>query len=118
METIVTALIAAVATITVAVIEAKASRRRKQEDERHAQLVKLDEERTARDEAMMLGMQSLLRGQIVDFYDKYHNQSKHLTVERKRELDEMYTAYHALGGNGTITGLYEELKNSDIWIVR
>lgn len=118
METIITALIAAVATIAVAVIEAKASRRRKQEDERHAQLVKLDEERTARDEAMMLGMQSLLRGQIVDFYDKYHNRKSPISVERKRELDEMYAAYHSLGGNGTITQMYEELKNSDIWIVR
>lgn len=118
METIITALIAAVATITVAVIEAKASRRRKQEDERHEQLVKMDEERANRDEAMMLGMKALLRGQIVDFYYTYHNQSRHISLERKRELDEMYTAYHALGGNGTITQMYDELKSSDIWIER
>lgn len=118
METVLTAIIAAAATIAVAIIEAKASRRRKQEDERHAELVKLDHERTVRDEAMMLGMKALLRGQIVNFYDAHHNQSKPLSVERKRELDEMYSAYHLLGGNGTITQMYDELKNSDIWIVR
>ena len=30
----------------------------------------------------------------------------------------MYAAYHALGGNGTITGMYRELEDSDIWIAR
>ena len=67
---------------------------------------------------MALGMKALLRGQIVNFYDTYHNQERPLSVERRRELDEMYTAYHALGGNGTVTAMYEELKASDIWIVR
>ena len=118
MEAIITALIAAAATITVAVIEAKASRRRKQEDERHAQLVRLDHERTERDDAIALGMKAMLRGQIINFYDQYHNQSKPLSVERKKELDEMYAAYHALGGNGTISQMYKNLKDSDIWIVR
>lgn len=118
MESVLTALIAAAAAITVAVIEAKAARRRRQEDERHAQLVKLDEERTVRDEAMALGMKALLRARIVDCYDRYHNQEKPLTVERKREIDEMYEAYHGLGGNGTITALYNELRDSDVWIAR
>lgn len=118
MEAIITALIAAAATITVAAIEAKASRRRKQEDERHAQLVRLDHDRTERDEAIMLGMKAMLRGQIINFYDQHHNQSKPLSVERKKELDEMYAAYHALGGNGTISQMYKNLKDSDIWIVR
>ena len=118
METIITALIAAAAAVTVAVIEAKAARRRKEEDERHAQLVTLETERTTRAEAMALGMKALLRAQIVNFYDTYHNQERPLSVERRRELDEMYTAYHALGGNGTVTAMYEELKASDIWIVR
>lgn len=118
MESVLTALIAAAAAITVAVIEAKASRRRKQEDERHAELVKLDEERTARDEAIALGVKAILRSRIVDYYDRYHNEKRPLTVERKREIDEMYTAYHMLGGNGTITALYEELRDSDVWIAR
>ncbi len=118
METVLCSLIAAAAAVTVAAIEAKAARRRRQEDERHAQLVKMDEERAARDEAIALGVKALLRARIVDCYDKYHNQEKPLTVERKRELVEMYEAYHALGGNGTITQMYDEMKNSDVWIAR
>lgn len=69
------------------------------------------------DDAMELGMRVLLRTQIVDAYDRYHNQHAKLTVERKREIDEAYEAYHALGGNGTITEMYREI-DGDIWIER
>lgn len=118
METILTALIAGIATITVAVIETRAARRRKEDEERHQTLMMLEKERSERDDAMALGIKALLRGQIVSFYDRYHNEKRPLSVERRRELDEMYAAYHALGGNGTVTAMYDELKESDIWIVR
>ncbi len=118
METVLTSIIAAAAAITVAVIEAKASKRRKQEDERHEQLMKAETDRIIKEDAMALGMKALLRSQIVSFYDMYHNQERPLSVERKKELDEMYEAYHALGGNGTISTMYKELENADIWIVR
>lgn len=118
MEAVLTAIIAAVAAITVAVIETRASKRRKQDDERHELIMQLEKERQIRDDAIALGIKALLRSSIVNFYDAHHNQGKPLSVERKRELDEMYAAYHQLGGNGTITAMYEELKDSDIWIVR
>ena len=72
----------------------------------------------AKDEAISQGLRVLLSSKIVDAYDSYVNQEKHLTVERKREIDSAYAAYHALGGNGTITALYEELRESSIWIER
>lgn len=118
METVLCAVIAGLAAVAVAIIETRAARRRKEDDERHELLMRLERERSARDDAIALGMKALLRSSIVNFYDKYHNQGKSLTVERKRELDEMYSAYHALGGNGTITGMYRELEDSDIWIAR
>ena len=118
LETILTALIAGAATVTVAIIETRAVRRRKEDEERHQTLMALEKERSERDDAIALGMKALLRGRIVDCYDRYHNQSKPLTVERKRELDEMYEAYHNLGGNGTITGMYREMEDSDLWIAR
>lgn len=69
------------------------------------------------DKAMEQGMRAIMRKQIVDAYDYYHNQDHRLTVERKSEIDEMYAAYHALGGNGTITHMYNEIDN-DLWIER
>lgn len=70
------------------------------------------------DDAMEQGMRVLLRTQIVDAYDLYHNQKARLTVERKREIVETYSAYSALGGDGVITEMYRELEDIDIWIER
>lgn len=70
------------------------------------------------DDAMEQGMRVLLRTQIVDAYDLYHNQHARLTVERKREIVEAYGAYSALGGDGVITEMYRELEDIDIWIER
>ena len=118
METVICAVIAGLAAVLVAVIETRASKRRKEDDERHAELMQMERDRTEKDAAIALGIKALLRGRIIDYYDAHHNQERPLSVERKRELDEMYTAYHSLGGNDTITALYNELKDSDIWIVR
>lgn len=118
METVICAVIAGLAAVAVAIIETRAARRRKEDDERHETLMRLERERSDRDNAIALGMKALLRGRIIDYYDRFHNEKKPLSVERRRELDEMYTAYHGLGGNDTITALYNELKESDIWIVR
>lgn len=73
--------------------------------------------RRSHDDAMEQGMRAMLRKQIVDAYDLYHNQHRRLTVERKREIDEMFSAYTALGGNGTIADMYHEIDD-DVWIER
>lgn len=73
--------------------------------------------RRTHDDAMEQGMRAILRKQIVDAYDIYHVQHRRLTVERKREIDEMFEAYSALGGNGTVADMYHEIDD-DIWIER
>ena len=73
--------------------------------------------RQKHDRAMEVGMKVLLRKQLIDAYDYYHNQEHKMTVERKREVDEAYDAYIALGGNGTIRHMYEDVDN-DVWIER
>lgn len=71
-----------------------------------------------RDKAIEQGLRVLLGKTIIDAYDLYHNQERRLTVERKREIDEAYLAYHALGGNGTITAIYDDLTESNLWVER
>ena len=68
--------------------------------------------------AMHDGMRVLMRKEVVDAYDKYVHLGHKLTVERRSEVDQAYNVYHALGGNGTITALYEEIKELDTFIVR
>lgn len=54
------------------------------------------------------GTQALLRNQIIHSYDKYMEQGWIPIYGRENVLD-MYKAYHALDGNGTITKLMDEI---------
>lgn len=56
------------------------------------------------------GTKSLLRNQIIQSYDKYMHQ-KWIPIYGMENVDDMYEAYHALGGNGTITKLVDELRS-------
>lgn len=62
-----------------------------------------------RDEALYCGMKVLLRSSLADAYDAYVTQQKPLSLERKREIDEAFEAYSALGGNSTGRQMYEEI---------
>ena len=62
-----------------------------------------------RDEALYCGMKVLLRSALADAYDAYVTQQKPLSLERKREIDEAFEAYSALGGNSTGRQMYEEI---------
>ena len=70
-----------------------------------------------RDAALYEGMKVILRSSIMDAYDKYVVASAPLTVERKREIDEAWAAYSALGGNGAGRQMYEDICELPIAIV-
>lgn len=51
------------------------------------------------------GMKCMLRQNIIDTYNKYDARGE-MPIYAKESANEMYDAYHALGGNGIITDLY------------
>ena len=55
------------------------------------------------------GTMLLLRVQIIEYHDKYVREGK-IPSYAYENFDEMYKAYHELGGNGMITKMYEEVK--------
>lgn len=59
--------------------------------------------------ALKDGTQALLRSEIIRLYERYTSQGWMPLYARENVL-AMYTAYHALGGNGAVTQLMEELK--------
>lgn len=59
--------------------------------------------------AFKLGMQAMLRNEIIDKYNHYSSKG-YISIHGLENVTAMYTQYHALGGNGTITHLYDELK--------
>lgn len=59
-------------------------------------------------DTMEMGLQALLRNAIIQSYNR-HIDMGYCPIYEKENVEKMYEQYHALGGNGTITKLYEEL---------
>lgn len=82
----------------VAIIEAIASMERKK--------AKVEYRKS---EAVLTGVQSLLRDRIIQAYNHYMEQD-HIPIYGMENVLNMYKAYHDLDGNGTITKLVETMK--------
>lgn len=66
-----------------------------------------------RQTALEEGMQALLRGEIIRSYEKYHDQG-HITMHGLEAVNKAYTAYHTLGGNGSITKIVETMREMEV----
>ena len=73
---------------------------------------KLEKERI-RSQAIEDGVRDVLRLQILDVYEKCKQEGK-ISVSRKDAIDSAYSSYHALGGNGTITQVHNEIMEMPI----
>ncbi|MDF2591406.1 MAG: hypothetical protein K0S75_872 [Clostridia bacterium] len=61
-------------------------------------------------DAIKLGIQALLRDRIIQSYNHYH-EKEFCPIYALDNVTALYTQYHALGGNGTVTELVERLKD-------
>lgn len=66
-----------------------------------------------RNQAIEDGVRDILRMQILDTYERCTQIGK-ITVSRKDAIDSAYKSYHALGGNGTITQVHNEIMEMPI----
>lgn len=57
---------------------------------------------------MKSGLQCLLRLEIIRAHEKYTDR-KYCPIYARESVTKAYDAYHALGGNGTITELYNQI---------
>lgn len=73
---------------------------------------KLKEEKV-RNQAIENGVRDILRMQILDTYERCKIAGT-ISVSRKDAIDSAYNSYHALGGNGTITQVHNELMGMPI----
>jgi len=55
------------------------------------------------------GTMLLLRVQLIEYHDKYVKEGE-IPSYAFENFEEMYNAYHALGGNGMITKMYHEIQ--------
>ena len=67
----------------------------------------------ARQKAVELGVQALLRDRIVQSYYHYEERGW-ITLHGLENVNAMYREYHALGGNGTVTSLVNSIRELDV----
>jgi hypothetical protein len=67
----------------------------------------------ARQKAVELGVQALLRDRIVQSYYHYEERGW-ITLHGLENVDAMYKEYHALGGNGTVTALVNTIHELEV----
>ena len=90
-------LISGAAVVLVAIIEAVAARERKR--------IKSDNQKS---DALMNGVQALLRREIIAEYNHY--EQRYIPIYGMENVLDMYNAYKELGGNGMAAKLVEALK--------
>lgn len=61
-------------------------------------------------DAIKLGIQALLRDRIIQSYNHYQERGC-CPIYALENVTALYTQYHNLGGNGTVTELMERLKD-------
>ena len=88
-------LISGAAVVLVAIIEAVAARERKR--------IKSDNQKS---DALMNGVQALLRREIIAEYNHYSEQ-RYIPIYGMENVLDMYNAYKELGGNGMAAKLVE-----------
>lgn len=59
------------------------------------------------------GTMLLLRAQLIEYHKEWKKRN-YITRHGLENFTEMYNAYHALGGNGMVTHLLEEVKELEI----
>lgn len=67
-----------------------------------------EEEQEAKHQALVLGVNSLLRERLIDASD-FYRAAGWIPQHKADVLTAMYQAYHGLGGNGLVTAAYKEL---------
>lgn len=85
-------------------------RLKKREDERETAENKRLQEILTREQAINSALRALCRDRILQSY-KYHKKRGDISAADLETVTKLYGAYHALGGNGTITAIYEKFKD-------
>jgi len=109
------AALSIISTIATGVIGYLVYRLKKHEDAKDAEL---DEQRKAEAkriqqqekeaEAFRASLLALTRDRILQGY-RYYRQHEGISTQDLETMAKLYAAYHALGGNGTITAVYNKI---------
>ena len=75
---------------------------------------KRDQQRTIELNALKRGMQMQLRADLVSLHHQWVADKGYMPVYVKTMWRDMFCAYEALGENGVISALYEDVRNAHV----
>lgn len=58
--------------------------------------------------ALARGVQALLRAQLINDYNEWHNKKKYAPIYARDNFDNCYQRYHRLGKNGVMDDIHEK----------
>lgn len=94
-----------VATALIAWLGASLRAARKREREH-------DAKRDAEHEALCMGMREEMRAKLYAMHERYVVHGGSMPYHEKERAENIFTVYHALGGNGTGEHVYRELMDA------
>ena len=87
----------------------KHEEKREQEEERRKQeAVEAERRRQAEYDAFRASLLALTRDRILQGY-RYYKRNGGISAQDLETMNKLYIAYHALGGNGTITAVHDKI---------
>ena len=120
MEHFVEATLSIVSTIVTAIISYLMYRLQRHQENKDAEMEKQREAEVERieqekkkSEAIQASLLALIRDRILQGYRYYRGQGG-ISTQDLETMAKLYAAYHALGGNGTITTVYNKITNMPI----
>ena len=103
------AIVSSIAAILVYKLQNRDHKRELEELERKAESQRLEDKRQKEYEALKNGVQSMLRDRLIQSALSYEKQGW-VDTNALENIGLMYSAYSALGGNGIVTKLFNEMQ--------
>lgn len=108
-SSIFSAIVSSIAAILVYKLQNLDHKRELEELERKAESQRLEDKRQKEYEALKNGVQSMLRDRLIQSALSYEKQGW-VDTNALENVGLMYSAYSALGGNGIVTKLFNEMQ--------
>lgn len=83
-------------------------RKEAEEAERHKKEIERANQQKKENEALRASLIALTRDRILQGY-RYYRKQGGIDTQDLETMAKLYAAYHALGGNGTITAVYSKI---------
>ena len=106
-------VLSAVSAILTGVVGYLIYKIKKREDTREKDEAEKMQSLLMRDEAIDRALCALCRDRILQGY-RYYEKNGEVSTQDLETMSKLYKAYHNLGGNGTITVVYEKIRQLPI----